>query len=85
MIDSDISWKYHIDFIHHKISGLIGIVAKIKDVYYMAACLRDWKQGQSKRFESLFHLPFVGQVQVSSLLKTLLIQDTIDPCPQNSL
>ena len=41
-----------IDFIRHKISRLIGIVAKIKDVYYMASCLRDWKQVQSKRFDS---------------------------------
>ena len=46
MIDSDL------DFIHHKISRLIGIVAKIKDVYYMASCLRDWKQVQSKRFDN---------------------------------
>ena len=52
MIDSDLSWKYHIDFIHQKISRLIGIVAKIKDVYYMASCLRDWKQVQSKRFDN---------------------------------
>ena len=30
MIDSDLSWKNHIDFICHKISKSIGIIAKLR-------------------------------------------------------
>ena len=30
MIDSDLSWKKHIDFIWHKISKSIGIIAKLR-------------------------------------------------------
>ena len=30
MIDSDLSWKNHIDFISHKISKSIGIIAKLR-------------------------------------------------------
>ena len=33
MIDSDLSWKNHIDFICHKISKSIGIIAKLR--HYM--------------------------------------------------
>ena len=32
MIDSNLSWKYHIESICHKISKSIGIIAKIR--YY---------------------------------------------------
>ena len=30
MIDSDLLWKNHIDFICHKISKSIGIIAKLR-------------------------------------------------------
>ena len=30
MIDSNLSWKYHIESIYHKISKSIGITAKIR-------------------------------------------------------
>ena len=31
MIDANLSWKYHIKSIGHKISKLIGIIAKIQN------------------------------------------------------
>ena len=30
MIDSELSWKHHIDFICHKISRSVGIIAKMR-------------------------------------------------------
>ena len=41
MIDSDLSRKNQIEFVHH-----------IFDLNYMASCLRDQKQVQDKRFDS---------------------------------
>ena len=30
MIDSELSWKRHYDFIYHKISRSVGIIAKMR-------------------------------------------------------
>ena len=37
MIDSNLSWKYHIESICHEISRSIGIIAKIR--YYVPRCV----------------------------------------------
>ena len=47
MIDSNLSWKYHIESICHKISKSIGIIAKIRHyvprrVFYLTYSIGGW-------------------------------------------
>ena len=45
MIDSNLSWKYHIEYICHKISKSIGIIAKIRHYVPRQARNQDFMWG----------------------------------------
>ena len=55
-------------------------VKKVESVNSLAnVTLESFKNWTLCLARNRFHLPFVGQIQVSSLQKTLLIQAIIDP------
>ena len=75
LIDSHLSWKYHIDYVASKVSKIVGVIARLRH-FVPVATLRSIYQSLIIPYLS-YGLAVWGQAAKSQLNKLLLLQKRV--------
>jgi len=72
LIDKNLSWKYHIDYVASKISRTIGIIARLRHFIPLSALLTIYQSLVAPHLT--YGIITWGQAAKSNLLKILILQ-----------